>query len=306
MNVDLTRLLVDAGQTGVKLRVEDEGARDHVLRPVDTSQAVAPQLVEAVAGFLSAQGVRPKKIGLCSTGVSDVEEAARIVRAGLSGWGVEEVHFAHDSVGGFFSALGYSQGVVTMVGTGIVTLGVGPSGAARVDGWGNIIGDAGSGYWIGRMGMEAALRAYDHRSKPTSLLDAFHDEFPDVENAYLEIQSLPDRVYQVAKFAKTVVEFAEHDETAMSIVQRACEEISLSIKTALASSGFSVGEAATVSATGGLLRNPLFHESLKEATKEAWPTALIVDPKGEPLDGVGIMMTIESTHPLAPRVSIAR
>lgn len=31
----------------------------------------------------------------------------------------------------------------------------------RADGWGHLLGDCGSGAWIGRAGLEAAPRAYD-------------------------------------------------------------------------------------------------------------------------------------------------
>ncbi len=42
---------------------------------------------------------------------------------------------------------------------------------ARVDGWGNIMGDAGSGYWIGREALDAVMRAYDGRGPQTALTD---------------------------------------------------------------------------------------------------------------------------------------
>jgi N-acetylglucosamine kinase-like BadF-type ATPase len=37
------------------------------------------------------------------------------------------------------------------------------SAIACVDGWGHFLGDAGSGFWIGRRGLDAALRAHDGR-----------------------------------------------------------------------------------------------------------------------------------------------
>src|SRR5581483_2138299 len=37
------------------------------------------------------------------------------------------------------------------------------SAVACVDGWGHLLGDAGSGFWIGRRGLDAALRAHDGR-----------------------------------------------------------------------------------------------------------------------------------------------
>ena len=41
---------------------------------------------------------------------------------------------------------------------------------ACVDGWGHLLGDAGSGFWIGRRGLDAALRAHDGRSGGSPVL----------------------------------------------------------------------------------------------------------------------------------------
>ncbi|MDT3318074.1 hypothetical protein Q9S71_14695 [Microbacterium sp. KSW4-11] len=44
-----------------------------------------------------------------------------------------------------------------------MTLAVGDRDTARVDGWGWTMGDAGSGFWIGREALTAVMRAHDHR-----------------------------------------------------------------------------------------------------------------------------------------------
>src|SRR5438309_2185892 len=41
---------------------------------------------------------------------------------------------------------------------------------ACVDGWGHLLGDVGSGFWIGRRGLDAALRAHDGRGGGSPLL----------------------------------------------------------------------------------------------------------------------------------------
>jgi N-acetylglucosamine kinase-like BadF-type ATPase len=61
---------------------------------------------------------------------------------------------------------------------GVGVGGAGPAGSAWafdsavacVDGWGHLLGDAGSGFWIGRRGLDAALRAHDGRSGGSPLL----------------------------------------------------------------------------------------------------------------------------------------
>ena len=68
----------------------------------------------------------------------------------------------------------YGPGAVGTGGHGPGGVGVGGAGpgggvwtfdsaVACVDGWGHLLGDAGSGFWVGRRGLDAALRAHDGR-----------------------------------------------------------------------------------------------------------------------------------------------
>ena len=64
-------------------------------------------------------------------------------------------------------------GVMVVSGTG--SMGIGQDAAGQihaVGGWGRITGDEGSGYWIAREGLRAAMRAADGLEPPTALLDA--------------------------------------------------------------------------------------------------------------------------------------
>ena len=64
-----------------------------------------------------------------------------------------------------------APGVLIIAGTGSNFLGRTSTGALiNVGGWGPLLGDEGSGYWIGSAAIRAALRARD-RGEPTYLLD---------------------------------------------------------------------------------------------------------------------------------------
>ena len=55
-------------------------------------------------------------------------------------------------------------GVVVISGTGSISYGRNAQGeAARAGGWGYVLGDEGSGYWIGRAALRAVLRQADRR-----------------------------------------------------------------------------------------------------------------------------------------------
>src|SRR6476661_5326162 len=63
-------------------------------------------------------------------------------------------------------------GVVVISGTGSISYGRNGRGeAARSGGWGYVLGDEGSGYWIGRAALRAVLRQSDRRGTDTVLTD---------------------------------------------------------------------------------------------------------------------------------------
>jgi N-acetylglucosamine kinase-like BadF-type ATPase len=63
-----------------------------------------------------------------------------------------------------------SAGIVIIAGTGSIAYGRNAAGwAARAGGWGYVLGDEGSGYWMGRLALRAVVRAADGRGPATSL-----------------------------------------------------------------------------------------------------------------------------------------
>lgn len=69
------------------------------------------------------------------------------------------------------AAFGSGPGVIVIAGTGSIAYGRNTkSETARAGGWGHAISDEGSGHWIGRAAVSAALHAYDEQQAP-ALLD---------------------------------------------------------------------------------------------------------------------------------------
>ena len=104
---------------------------------------------------------------------------------------------------------GKRSGVLMISGTGSMAIGENGAGdIAVVGGWGRLSGDEGSGYYIGREGICAALRAFDGVAPQTKLTDAalayFGVEAPrDLISAFYG-EKEPD----VAGFSKHVAECA--------------------------------------------------------------------------------------------------
>lgn len=126
------------------------------------------------------------------------------------------------------AALEGGIGVALIAGTGSIALGRDAHGAtARADGWGHILGDAGSGYAIGRAGLRAVARAADGRGPTTTLLDLVLRHW-SLSRPY----DLIGRIYpegdkaKIASLAALVLRAArDHDEIARRIVRHAADEL---------------------------------------------------------------------------------
>ena len=90
----------------------------------------------------------------------------------------------------------------------------------RIGGWGYLLDSGGSGYDIGREGLEAALRAHDGRGTPTALTVGLASHLGG------EVQTKITEIYQrgktyIASCAPVVFKAAEEgDEVAMAILRR--------------------------------------------------------------------------------------
>lgn len=123
------------------------------------------------------------------------------------------------------------DGVVIVAGTGITALAVGDNRQKlySISGNGYLIGDEGSAYWIGRMGLNSGLRALDGRGGDLELLEiatAYFDSSP--EELPHAVHQTDRPVYAIAEFAKSVSKLAESgNAAALVILRRASAEISL-------------------------------------------------------------------------------
>jgi len=192
MSNETAILALDAGQTGIRSVLVTEGNRiEGNFDGLRTDLELFPQLAEVIKSEIAkAQG--PVQLAIGMTGLTHSESKPAELLQSLD-TKVVSVHLAHDSITGFLASMGLNHGTVTAVGTGVVTLAVGKTEMARVDGWGNLIGDAGSAYWIGRAGLEAAMRSYDGRI-PKSKLEQLLESFSHPEETYIELQTNDNRV----------------------------------------------------------------------------------------------------------------
>ena len=170
---------MDGGGTRSRALVGDVEGRElgaadggpGLIDPADPGRAVRAVIEVVRRAAAAAQVALPVKgmwAGLAGAG----QEAARAAaEAGLGGAGLaERVAVGTDVEAAHADAFGDGAGILLVVGTGSVVRAVGPGGGVvTVGGWGQLLGDEGSGYRIGLNGLRAVVRASDGREPRTTL-----------------------------------------------------------------------------------------------------------------------------------------
>ncbi|MEL7035850.1 MAG: ROK family protein [Cyanobacteria bacterium J06592_8] len=198
-----------------------------------------------------------------------------------------------DSAIALVGGLGHRVGIVVIAGTGSQIFGQNHRGKTkRVGGWGYLLGDEGSGYYIAIFGLKAALKSYDGRLGSTQLISAFQH--------YLNlttIESLIEVVYrrgwtvsQIADLAKIVDQVAlAGDKIANEIIDNAIEEL-VGATTVTIKSLFEPDEPVEIVTTGGVFQGMKhFRSKFMQALKVVEPTANVISPRYEPAYGAGIL-----------------
>jgi N-acetylglucosamine kinase-like BadF-type ATPase len=171
----------------------------------------------------------------------------------------------NDVVGAWATATGAQPGVGAISGTGSNIFGVGADGRTwRAGGWGHLLGDEGSGYWLGAQSLVAALHDRDGSGPPTALSDASLAFFrsPSVEALAASVYTTPLTKGEVAAFAVETSRLARAgDVVARGLYARAAELLGAQIRAVVANTGltgaFPVGLIGSAFRAGEVFVAPL-------------------------------------------------
>ena len=296
-------LALDAGQTGSRASGSDEPERVVEIGGLVTDRPVVAQLADRVRTGLAHLGAATV-VAIGSSGLPGQGGASELL-ALLAGTSVQRVLLTHDSVTNYLATLGPSPGVVVAAGTGVVTLAVSETAMARVDGWGYLIGDAGSGYWIGRAGLDAVLRAFDGRGPATALTAVVQQEFPDLAEAYLELQADDAKAARIARYAKVVTELARTDQVCRTICLDAAAELAHSAITGLRRVGLGAASRVEIGMSGRLFGADVVRGEFVRLVADAHPDARFSTGTGGSLAGAALLPSLPAASTLSSLVDTA-
>jgi len=251
--------------------------------------AVENVLHTVMESAIDGRTITPAAICLGIAGV-DRDGEARTVRDIMRRIGYQSrTLVVNDALIALVAGAGDAPGVVVIAGTGAIVYGRNASGeAARAGGWGHMLGDEGSGYWIGREALAAVMRAADGRGPATQLTDEVLAHF-----GVNDVAHLPRVVYDSAQPQSDIAAISslvqrvsdDGDPVATGIIESAADELVLaaqSVTTRLQMRG----DAFTFYLAGGAFRGvPALAAQLPARLAEVAPRSQVEMLSREPAAG---------------------
>lgn len=193
-------------------------------------------------------------------GISGLKTCAKKddIIQGISKLNFKKIYFKGDVDNALMTGLNSSDGIVTIIGTGISVVQRKQSKVNFFGGWGYLIDNGGSGYNIGLDALKKYFESLDGVGYKSKLFNMIEEE------SKLSGRDLCYEIYKkgkrfVASFAKDVIKIAaEGDELAVEIVNRNIEEASKLIL--LAAKGFE--KDVKIALTGSIAESDMFSNGL--------------------------------------------
>lgn len=289
---------VDGGGSKTRVLVADEHGTQ-LGEVVGPGSAVRPGKHEHSADVITAAvrdalascemtHVMPKVLCVGVAGAGREPERQALWQALVGREVADEVVVHPDFSIALDDAFGEGPGILLISGTGSAAFGRSPAGqGARCGGWGPVIGDEGSGAWVGRRALSVAAASADGREPETALVGAILTAAQVNEPQELVAWAAQATPAQLATLAPVVTSVADAgDLRANAVISLAVEELVLHVR-ALARQLFGDERAAVpVAFTGGMLtRGTTMRKRLEQRLRSAVPGAQVIAGEVDPARG---------------------
>lgn len=297
---------VDGGQSTIRVGVSDGGTPVELQGAShmegDTLAAVSTAAIDGWRALGSPELDRAV-LGLTTVPARGLERQ-RLCEAVAAGTRSASVWLSDDAVTAHAGALSLGWGVSITAGTGVACVAMAREGRPRViGGHGFLLGDEGGGFWIGREGLRAALRAHDGRGPATTLEALAAQRFEGLEELGSRLHAAPRAVDAIARFAPDVLAAAGDDPVADGVVDAAVDELVGLVRTAVAAVR-SDAEPVPVALGGRILDAAPLPERLAAAIGRAVPDAAPRRADASPLAGALLLGALADPGAYAALVTV--
>jgi len=250
-------------------------------------EATLYAIEDAVSSAFKMAGQTPVTVAAATLGLAGVDlDGVDVIRA----WAdrvqlAEKVSIANDATLLFAAGTPDGWGLAMVAGTGSIAFTMDKAGkTARAGGWGYLLGDEGSAYRMGLLGIRAACRSADGITPPTKLLPALLAKFgiTDPRDIIPVVYGGKWDKAAIAGLAPLVLELAANDQTAASILEQQALELAKTAAGAVTAGRLPL-DGIPIALTGGLLLRSVpfrtqFLEHLRGYGVTPGPVGLVEDP----------------------------
>ncbi len=229
-------LAVDGGQTstlallaavdGTILSAGHGGPSNHYTEP-GGPERLESALHHSTQEALQLAGQTADVVTHICLGMTGSFEPSRLITRGL--FPAAHIQSLHDVITALAGASVAQPGVVVIAGGGSIAYGRLDDGREiRVGGWGYLLGEEGSGYWIGLEAIRLAFRAFDGRGEPTELLARVpaHLRVADLMELHRKVYAHEISRGDIASLSAVVTEAARAgDAVAVGVLAHAGREL---------------------------------------------------------------------------------
>ncbi len=305
---------VDGGQSGTTAVVGDETGRilgEGEAGPCNHAAAgegrakLERAVRGSVAGACAQAGLDPEAVSFEAAcfGMSGGPDDKRAILAQILV--AARLDVTTDAAIALTGATGGGPGIITIAGTGSITLGRNAAGReARAGGWGYIFGDEGGAFDIVRQALRAALRMEEGWGPATALRGLLLEATGAASaNEVLHLFYTPEWPRsRVARLAAEVDRAAQNsDAVAQRILAQAAQELAL-LAAAVRGQLWKPGESVEVAYVGGVFRSHAVRERFRLLV-EMEDGARLIAPRFGPAEGALLeaYRAAGVTAPLRPR-----
>ncbi|MBE0698084.1 MAG: hypothetical protein IH586_14280 [Anaerolineaceae bacterium] len=258
-----------------------------------------------------ASGLPLSSCGAAFVGLGNVvadadREAVRRIAADLGLAPYNRIGVDHDCRIALSGGLSGRPGIVLIAGTGTSCFGLNPAGAGwRSGGWGPLIDDEGSSYWLGIQAMGAAVREFDGRGESTLLTQRVVDTL-DLN----DMNELMNRLYasgmtrtEIAALAPLVYSAAaQGDQAAQNLIRRGSAAMAECVLAVACKLGFNQG-SSELAVSGGLTHaGAALFAPLSEEVRLRLPGCRVMPAELSPVLGAGILALQSMGIALEPKI----
>lgn len=294
---------IDGGGTKTALKLADTSG--NLILTIESGPCnINSMSIEYVQGMLkeliltsldkSEISIEKVKVLCIGTAGVDRESDKLILKEIIEATGFRgEIIITNDAETALYGGVGGEEGLILISGTGSICYGRNKKGESkRSGGWGHIIGDEGSGYYIGLSALTHIVRGYDGRGEKTLLAD--------IILKYLNIKNpdgLIEYVYrsgagkqEIASLARFVDEaYNLGDKVAENILKRSAWELYLCCKAVIDKLEL-FNKSVTLAVNGSVIvKNMCVFNEFSRLIKENYPLIEITDMKYDAAWGAVLM-----------------